>query len=112
MDAVSRNIHALLSAIKKSSEYREYRRQEEILNKDPELAERVSQFRAANFRMQNEGNRENLFHMADDLARESAELRRNAQVNAYLDAEFALCRLMQQVCRSLIEGIDISVPRL
>ena len=87
MDAIEKNIHTL-------------------------LAERVSQFRADNFRLQNEGGRDNLFSMAEQLSRESAELRRIPQVNAYLDAELALCRLMQHVCRSLTAGIDMNIPPL
>ena len=112
MDAIEKNIHTLLVSIKRSVIYQEYKKQEKILNENPELAERVSQFRADNFRLQNEGGRDNLFSMAEQLSRESAELRRIPQVNAYLDAELALCRLMQHVCRSLNAGIDMNIPPL
>ncbi len=112
MDAIEKNIHTLLVSIKRSVIYQEYKKQEKILNENPELAERVSQFRADNFRLQNEGGRDNLFSMAEQLSRESAELRRIPQVNAYLDAELALCRLMQHVCRSLTAGIDMNIPPL
>ena len=37
MDAVNRNIHLLLTAIQKSEVYRNYKKQEEILEKNPEL---------------------------------------------------------------------------
>ena len=112
MDAIEKNIHTLLVSIKRSAIYQEYKKQEKILNENPELAERVSQFPAGNFRLQNEGGRDNLFSMAEQLSRESAELRRIPQVNAYLDAELALCRLMQHVCRSLTAGIDMNIPPL
>lgn len=112
MDAIEKNIHTLLVSIKRSAIYQEYKKQEKILNENPELAERVSQFRADNFRLQNEGGRDNLFSMAEQLSRESAELRRIPQVNAYLDAELALCTLMQHVCRSLTAGIDMNIPPL
>ena len=112
MDAIEKNIHTLLVSIKRSAIYQEYKKQEKILNENPELAERVSQVRADNFRLQNEGGRDNLFSMAEQLSRESAELRRIPQVNAYLDAELALCRLMQHVCRSLTAGIDMNIPPL
>lgn len=109
---IEKNIQTLLVSIKKSSIYKEYKEQEKILNRSPELAERVSQFRADNFRLQNDGDRENLFRTVEDLARESAELRRHPQVNAYLDAELALCRLMQHICRTLTAGIDMTTPPL
>lgn len=112
MDGINRNIHMLIQSVKKSSVYKEYRLQEGILNQNPELAERVRQFRADNFRLQNEEDRSNMFHLAEVLSRESEELRRIPQVNAYLDAELALCRMMQRICRTLTEGIEMDIPSL
>lgn len=111
MDAVNRNIHLLLNSIQKSDVYRTYKKQEAILEKNPELASRVQHFRSDNFRLQNE-ERGNLLQDAEQLARESAELRRNPEVNAYLDAELALCRMMQQICKILTDGIEIKVPEI
>lgn len=111
MDAVNRNIHLLLNSIQKSDVYRTYKKQEAILEKNPELASRVQHFRSDNFRLQNE-ERGNLLQDAEQLARESAELRRNPEVNAYLDAELELCRMMQQICKTLTDGIEIKVPEI
>lgn len=111
MDAVNRNIHLLLNSIQKSDVYRTYKKQEAILEKNPELASRVQHFRSDNFRLQNE-ERGNLLQDAEQLARESAELRRNPEVNAYLDAELVLCRMMQQICKTLTDGIEIKVPEI
>lgn len=112
MEAVNKNIKVLLSMIKKTNVYREYKKQEEIISRDPQLRERVDQFRANNFRLQNEAGKDNLFHVAEQLCKESAELRMNPEVNAYLDAELALCKMMQTICKQLIEGIDVHVPSL
>ena len=112
MDGINRNIHMLIQSVRKSSVYKEYRFQEEILNQNPELAERVRQFRADNFRLQNEEDRRNMFHLAEVLSRESEELRRIPQVNAYLDAELDLCRMLQRICRTLTEGIEMDIPPL
>lgn len=111
MDAVNRNIHLLLNSIQKSDVYRTYKKQEAILEKNPELVSRVQHFRSDNFRLQNE-ERGNLLQDAEQLARESAELRRNPEVNAYLDAELALYRMMQQICKTLTDGIEIKVPEI
>ena len=101
MDAVNRNIHLLLNSIQKSDVYRTYKKQ----------VSRVQHFRSDNFRLQNE-ERGNLLQDAEQLARESAELRRNPEVNAYLDAELALCRMMQQICKTLTDVIEIKVPEI
>lgn len=111
MDAVNRNIHLLLNSIQKSDVYRTYKKHEAILEKNPELASRVQHFRSDNFRLQNE-ERGNFLQDAEQLARESAELRRNPEVNAYLDVELALCRMMQQICKTLTDGIEIKVPEI
>lgn len=110
MDAVNRNIHLLLNSIQKSDVYRTYKKQEAILEKIRNWS-RVQHFRSDNFRLQNE-ERGNLLQDAEQLARESAELRRNPEVNAYLDAELALCRMMQQICKTLTDGIEIKVPEI
>ncbi|MCI6004458.1 MAG: YlbF family regulator [Blautia sp.] len=112
MEAVNKNIKVFLSLIKKTNVYKEYKKQEEILSRNPELLERVDQFRANNFQIQNEAGSDNLFHVAEQLCRESAELRRYPEVNAFLDAELALCKMMQNICRELVEGIDVHMPNL
>lgn len=37
---------------------------------------------------------------------------RDPLVNAFLDAELTLCKLMQKICRTLTEGIDLDIPEL
>ena len=101
---IEEKIDSLLDAVKNSREYEEYKKQEELLDQDPD------QCRSNNFRMQNETGRDDLFQVAEQLSRESKELRRNPQVNAYLDAELALCRLMQKICIRVTEGIHIQIP--
>ena len=112
MDEITKCINALLAAVKDSEEYRTYKKQEEILSRNPELGQRVDQFRSNNFKLQNEANRDELFSVVEQLSRESKELRRIPEVNAFLDAELALCKLLQRICRSLTEGIDMHVPEL
>ena len=124
METVNRNIHALLNSIQKCQVYKDFKKQEAILNKNPELAQRVQHFRAENFKLQNEGDPENILakaeqlanehilHVMENLARESEELRSFPEVNAYLDAELALCRMMQKICRTLTDGIEMNIPRI
>ena len=102
----------LLDAVHRSDEYQEYQKQAAQLEADPELKARVMRFRGDNFRLQNHSDKDELFHIAEQLNQESASLRQNLKVNAYLDAELALCRLMQRICRTLVDGIDIQIPDL
>ena len=112
MDEISMDIEKLLDAVHRSSEYQEYQKQAAELDKEPELKARVMRFRGDNFRLQSQASQDELFHASEQLNLESASLRQNLKVNAYLDAELALCRLMQRICRTLVAGIDIQIPDL
>lgn len=112
MNEIKDCIDALLAAVQNSEEYQEFIKYKEILEQDPELLSRVNAFRANNFKLQNEANRDELFRGTEQLNRESRELRRDPLVNAFLDAELALCKLMQKICRTLTEGIDLDIPEL
>ena len=74
--------------------------------------EKLLEFRGDNFRLQNQSDKDELFQIEEQLNQESASLRQNLKVNAYLEAELALCRLMQRICRTLVDGIDIQIPDL
>ncbi len=112
MDTINFNIRALISAIKQSDVYNEYKKQEKILLENAGLMERVDQFRAHNFQLQEEGSRDKLLETLEQIRQESAELRHVPEVNAYLDAELAMCKLLQSVAKDIVEGIDMHVPEL
>ncbi|MCD7868600.1 MAG: YlbF family regulator [Clostridiales bacterium] len=112
MEEIGRNVDALVEAIRRSEVYVTYKEQEARLNRNPELRDRVLRFRGENFRLQNEAHNEELFDVAERLTAESAELRADPVVSAYLDAELALCKLMQKICYRLTDGIEIQVPDL
>ena len=109
-NTIDENISSLLEAFKESPEYVEFQKQNEILKQKPELKKRVDDFRGDNYRVQNECGSDNLFDVVEQMGRESAELRRHPEVNAYLDAELALCKMMQKICVKLAEGIDMDIP--
>lgn len=109
-NTIEENISRLMDSIKESAEYQEFQKQNAILKQNPELKSRVDAFRAENYRIQNECDADNLFDVVEQMGRESAELRRHPEVNAYLDAELVLCRMMQRICVKLTEGVEMDVP--
>lgn len=112
MNEMKECIDALLAAVRGSEEYQEFVKYRDLLKENPELMDRVNAFRGNNFRLQNEANRDELFRVTEQLNRESRELRSDPLVNAFLDAELALCKLMQKICKTLTEGIDLDIPEL
>ena len=111
MDRVEELTNELLETIRSSEMYQEFIRQQERLELDPELKERVNQYRLSNYRMQQDRDRDH-FTLVDQVSQELSELRKIPEVNAYLDSELALCREVQVICRTLIEGIEMLVPDL
>lgn len=93
-------MEALIQALLESEEYQNYFRYEEELNKDSELRRRVDEFRGKNFRLQRQEGID-LFEAVDHLESEYVELRSNALVNAYLEAELTMCKTMQKIHNSL-----------
>lgn len=96
MNEIKDCIDALLAAVQNSEEYQEFEKYRDLLKENPELMDRVNAFRGNNFRLQNEANRDELFRGTEQLNRESRELRRDPLVNAFLDAELALCNLCRR----------------
>ena len=110
MDEIRDEVDMLLDALLNTRVYREYRHQEDLLSEDPKLKERVLRFRADNFNLQNNAQGQDLLSVVGNLYQESRELRKNDQVNAYLDAELAMCKLLQKLARTIVEGLEIEVP--
>ncbi len=111
MNRVEELTEELLNAIKESDIYRDYIREQAKLQLDPDLMERVDNYRTMNFRMQQDASRDH-FTLSEQVSQELAELRKIPEVNAYLDSELAICRELQKVCRTLIGGVEIIVPEL
>ena len=112
MSEIKECIDELLVAVRGSEEYQDFVKYRDLLKENPELMNRVNTFRGNNFRLQNEANRDELFRAMEQLNRESRELRKDPLVNAFLDSELALCKLIQRICKTLTEGIDLDIPEL
>lgn len=110
MSVIDKQASSLILAIQESKEYREYRKQEAILAKNPELKARVNLFRKENFESQAEAQVDTWESVMEQLAWEEDELRRIPQISAYLDAELALCRLVQRTVSKITAGIAIDTP--
>ncbi len=92
--------------IQESDTYKEYRYQREKLKKQPELYEKVNEYRQRNFDLQNETDSEDLFDRMEAFEREYAKFRENPLVEDFLRAELAFCRLMQDINVLLSAEID------
>ncbi|MGN0318995.1 MAG: YlbF family regulator [Lachnospira sp.] len=99
----------LCDAIRNTVEYKEYKRLEAIINKDPDLRRHVDEFRLQNFAIQTDENVVDLFDATNELNQRYADLRKQETVNRYLSAEICLCRLVQDICKTVVDAIDFDV---
>ena len=108
MDDINAALLELVRAIKRSDVYIRYQSARDGLSKEPELEQKVHEFRRKNFQIQNSGNA-NLFDEVDQLEKENTELRRKPVVEEFLSSELAFCRAIQQVNWTLIEQLDFDI---
>lgn len=92
-----------MKAIKRSEEYQKYEQYLTELKAEPELYEKVNEFRKKNFEIQNSEASENLMERVDELEREYAALLATPLVEKFLAAELAFCRMIQEL-DALIAG--------
>lgn len=89
-----------------SDTYKEYLFQREKIKKQPELYEKVNEFRQRNFDLQNAPEGEDLFERMEVFEEEYERFRENPLVDDFLEAEITFCRMMQDVYVLLAEQID------
>ena len=94
------------ACIQQTDTYQEYRRQRERLKKQPELYEKVNEYRQKNFDLQNVTASEELFDRMEAFEREYAKFRENPLVEDFLRAELSFCRMMQDINVLLTAEID------
>lgn len=98
--------HQFADKIMESDTYKEYLFQREKIKKQPDLYEKVNEFRQRNFDLQNEADGDELFDCVEAFEMEYEKFRENPFVDDFLRAELAFCRMMQEVYVLLAEKID------
>lgn len=103
---VVKAVDRLVEEIKKSDTYVEYDCQRDKLKKQPELFERVKEYRQRNFDLQNSMQGDDWFDRIDAFEREYEEFLAIPLVGDFLDAEVAFCRMMQEVNMRMTAELD------
>lgn len=106
MNRVDESIDFLVTAFKESPEYQKYQEMRTKIRLDPEKERQVNEFRKKTYLLQNSREPIDLFTEIDHLEQESAPLRAQPDVNEYLEAELAVCRMVQHINYRLMQEID------
>ena len=106
MVEVEHELFTLVEAVKHSETYKNYDRARIVLKSDPELMEKVNAYREENYHLQTSPDDGMLEDRIEAFAEANMELSEEPRVRAFLDAELALCRMLQEITDRVIEGID------
>lgn len=106
MQELRMELEQLTDAIKRTAVYQNYRTQRESVKQEPGLQEKIDEYRMRNFELQNSEQSEDLFDKIEVFSREYEKFRENPKVNAFLDAELAFCRMMQEIQLRITEAVD------
>ena len=90
-----------------SAEYIRYQDARQQIARYPMLKKRADEFRKRNFDLQNSSA--DIFAEADNLRQEYAYITENEMVWEYLEAEGALCRIIQHINWSLMQDLNFDV---
>ena len=98
-------IDNFIGFLKDTDIYKEYRNALEELNKDPDLKRRVDDFRQRNYNFQQSDDID--LNEYDQFRSEMVGFRASDQrVDTFLDAELALCRMIQDISYRITEALD------
>lgn len=105
MDVV-KETHLFVDKLRESEVYKEYTEAKENIKKDPELYRQVNEFRMRNFDLQHNTSEDMLMDALDAFEEEYEDFRANPLVDAFLSAELALCRMLQEIYEQVTEELD------
>lgn len=109
VNEIEKALDGLMGALKESDEYIRFQAIQDRVHKLPELELQINRFRRKNYLLQNSQGAVDLYEETDRMEQEYREFRKNPVVEEYLSAENALCRIVQQINWTIIEGLEFEV---
>ena len=123
MSQIEDAMDGLMTAIRNSEEFIRYQAIKEKVHGFPKLESQITEFRKKNYLLQNSQGTVDLYEETDRMENEYREFRKNPMVSEYLAAEKAssdqeakdinadnaLCKIVQQINWTLIEGLEFEV---
>ncbi len=103
---IQKQLDDFIVDLKNTQVYRDYEEQLQKLSEQPELKQRVDDFRRRNYEIQTRAYEEHIFDEVERFQRESEHLRDIPIVHDFLAAELALCRMIQKVTAAIVEAVS------
>lgn len=102
----------LKQAVLDSDEYREYKRLEVEVSKNANLKRAIDEFRRQNFEIQYNDEIQDIEENISQLEAKYTDIRNMGLAKSYFAAELCLCRLVQDICVSIVDVVDFDVDFL
>ena len=102
----------LAQAILDSEEYKNFLHFRSEINKNPQLYQAVNELRRYNFEIQNSEGVQDMYDEVVKVYERYAYIRTNIVANQFLRAEMRICRMVQDIQRTLMEDIEFDVDFL
>lgn len=99
----------LAATVMESEEYKNYLACRAELDKNPQLLQAVNEMRKFNFELQNAEGVTNMYDEVVKIFDKYSYVRKNVTANRFLRAEMSLCRMMQEMIRTIFEDIEFDV---
>lgn len=97
-------VESLIGAIRESEAYGKYMLALAAVKEQPELKEKIDEFRRENYVMQNTGDMAS--ERIEQFEQAYSDFRENPLVSDFLAAELALCRQIQQINFNITEALN------
>lgn len=93
-------------ALHETKRYQEYLQAKEEAKKDPELWKSLQEYRKKRYEMQQLADGYELYKRLEAFEGEEQQYRTDVRAAAFLDAELALCRMMQEIFLTMVDSLD------
>lgn len=99
----------LVESILESHAYRRFIKAQQALDECPGLKEKINKYRTDIFKLYADGG-DDIINTADELEKKFQSMQKIPQVNAYLDAETEICRMVREIYQRLISETGVEEP--
>ena len=107
MDEIKEYTVQLSAALRGSEAYKAFREVSRRVSEEPQLRQRLDEFRKKNYLLQNGSNAYDLFDDVQNLEREYEDMRKNPVIQEYLAAELQICRIIQRCADEILTSVEI-----
>ena len=109
MDEIKEYTVQLSAALRGSEAYKAFREVSKKVSEEPQLRQRLDEFRKKNYLLQNGSNAYDLFDDVQNLEREYEDMRKNPVIQEYLAAELQICRIIQRCADEILTSVDMEI---